>query len=72
MGAFNQRGMSSRAVYEGGIQEREFAGTYAVAAAELANRWPATASALAKIAQGYEADARRQDVRAQLDREAWE
>ena len=72
IGVLNSRGFSSRAVFEGGAQERELAQRYSAASRSLAARWPRTATALARIAESYESDARRQDVRAELEREEWE
>ena len=64
---FNMRGAYSKALYEGGKQERALAGRYR-SWAKTAASWPRTAALLERIAQGWEADARREDTRAEQDR----
>jgi hypothetical protein len=70
-GVYNSRGMTSRELFEGGAQERTQAKQYLNAAQYLAKRWPQTATALTRVAEGYESEARREDIRAQLNREEW-
>lgn len=58
---FNMRGVTTRGVWDGGIQERELASSnreYALKAAS----WPRTAALLGTIAEGWEADAEREDL----------
>ena len=64
---FNMRGAFSKALYEGGNQERALAAqTRAWAAA--ATPWPRTAAMLESIARSWDADAKRADIRAEQDR----
>lgn len=63
-GRFNQRGIVSKEIYEGGVQEREIAESYRKDAAKIAARWPFTANLLQRLARTYEADASREDTRA--------
>lgn len=61
----NQRGVTSRGVYDGGKQERELAEKYRKAADELRDEWPRTGKVLDRILSSYNADARRQDASAE-------
>lgn len=63
---FNMRGAFSKAIGEGGRQERELAAKYR-GWAEWTNSPRATAL-LERIAEGWDADARREDVSAEQDR----
>ncbi len=62
-GRFNQRGMTTRGMYDGGMQECELAELYRKDAARIASKWPFTAKLLHQMAQDYEADARGEDTR---------
>jgi hypothetical protein len=64
---FNMRGVHSKALYEGGKQERGLAEQYH-GWARAAGAWPRTAAMLERIAQSWEADAQREDTRAEQDR----
>ena len=57
----NLRGMTSRAVGEGGRQERGLAERYRASAIALRSAWPATAMMLERLAQEYAFDAAEQD-----------
>ena len=69
-GRFNQRGFTSRGVYDGGEQERVLAGSYRKDAAKVAAQWPFTAKLLRQLAQTYDADAWEEDTRAEWTDEA--
>jgi hypothetical protein len=61
--AFNSRGVYSRSLYEGGEQERQLASRFRAQVDALGAQWPRTKRVLRTIADNYEADARREDVR---------
>ncbi len=61
MGVYNRRGVTVRNPTDGGDQERELAQRYRRDAEALRFDWPRTAACLDRIAETYEADARRQD-----------
>jgi len=58
---FNMRGVTVRAMFEGGASERELAGDYR-RHASTAQAWPRTAELLSEIAQQWDKDADRQDI----------
>lgn len=64
----NLRGMTSRAVGEGGRQERLLEKEYRDSAAALRTEWPATSTMLEQLAQEYAFDAARQDAGARATR----
>ena len=61
----NQRGVTSRGVYDGGKQERQLAGRYSKAADDVRHQWPRAGKILDQIASSYEAEARREDASAE-------
>jgi len=63
---FNQRGVFTKAVYDGGGQERGLANQYR-RWAEVARQWPRTNELLRRIADDWDAHARRADIEADLD-----
>ncbi len=63
---FNQRGAFSKALYDGGQQERGLAAQYR-SWAELALRWPRTSALLRRIADDWDRHAERADSEARLD-----
>jgi hypothetical protein len=65
---YNLRGVSQKAIDEGGDQERALARQYRDWAARARSRWPRMARVLEAIAQGWEAEARREDARAEQRR----
>jgi hypothetical protein len=71
VGRFNMRGTTSRAVDDGGEQERVLAERYRRDAAALEGRWPRVAAVLRDLARGYERDARRNDDSADLTQDRW-
>ncbi len=64
----NLRGMTSRAVGEGGRQERRMAGTYRASSQALRATWPAAAGLLDDLAADYLAEAAEQDAGAKATR----
>jgi hypothetical protein len=64
---FNMRGVHTKAMFEGGVQERELADRYRKWAKATAD-WPRTSAMLERIAQGYDRDAEREDVEAQQNK----
>jgi hypothetical protein len=66
VGIWNSRGVVSKAIGEGGLQERQLAERYAGFASGVGDRWPRTAAMLRRLAEGYRADARREDQEAEL------
>lgn len=68
---YNSRGVTSRALTEGGQQERELAKRYRRYAAFAGVRWLRTAAMLVRIAQSYERDAERHHLDADLTEDTW-
>ncbi|MEO8899938.1 MAG: hypothetical protein ABI488_00125 [Polyangiaceae bacterium] len=67
IGVYNSRGVVSRGIGEGGVQERELGDRYRQHAAALVDEWPRTARVVTRIAESYEGEARHEDVRAELE-----
>jgi hypothetical protein len=63
---FNMRGVSAKAMYEGGGQERGIAAQYRTWA-EASFSWPRTCTMLRRIAEDWEQTAKQADTRAELD-----
>lgn len=66
MGVFNNRGVTSRTMEEGGAQERVHAALLKNRAAAIANRFPRVAEMLNSMAKRYEHYARSEDNESQL------
>lgn len=64
----NMRGIYSKALYEGGAQERALAGQYRSWADLSRTRWPRMARVLDGIAQNWEEHARREDIEAEQEK----
>ena len=64
-GVFNKRGAFSKNPFEGGVQERALAARYRAWGEAMAAASPRTAAVLLDVADGYERQAHREDVRAQ-------
>ncbi|HUQ94741.1 MAG TPA: hypothetical protein VM120_23875 [Bryobacteraceae bacterium] len=64
-GVFNKRGVFMRNPFEGGVQERALGAQYRGWGEAVAPASPRTAAALFQIADGYDRQAHREDVRAQ-------
>jgi hypothetical protein len=71
LGVYNSRGMTSRAMMEGGIQERDLERRYRIWSEATANRWPRTSRVLRKIADSFSQDGRRWDDSADRDELRW-
>jgi hypothetical protein len=70
-GVFNQRGVFSKSLTEGGMQERRLAETYRGYVDALNDGWPRTAAMLRRISDTYASWARREDVEAELREDLW-
>lgn len=66
-GVFNKRGVWTKSIGEGGIQERQLAETYQNYANAVTDTHPRTAAMLRSIAEGYISDAHKEDIRAELE-----
>jgi hypothetical protein len=64
----NSRGVTSRALGEGGRQERQLSATFSESAAKLRLEWPEAAAVLDRLADNYEREAEREDAEAAADR----
>jgi hypothetical protein len=69
VGVHNGRGIVSKELFEGGAQERALAEKYDGSAAIVRDRWPRTAALLRRLADGYRAEAAREDERATREEE---
>lgn len=65
IGKMNQRGVTSRGVFDGGDQERALEAEYRERATILATKWPRTARILRGIADDYQQQARQNDAEAE-------
>lgn len=65
IGRSNQRGVTSRGVFDGGDQERVLSAEYRKAATVVRTRWPRTARLLTRLAESCEQDARWHDANAE-------
>lgn len=63
---YNGRGVVTRSLDAGGVQERALAEKYQQYAEGLADRWPRTAAVLRTVANMYKAEARHEDEEAEL------
>ncbi|HSH59618.1 MAG TPA: hypothetical protein VK988_08270 [Acidimicrobiales bacterium] len=68
----SRRGVSSRGLEEGGAQESSLAMKYRSDADRFADEWPRTAAVLRRLANSYEADARRNEDSAERFRRGLE
>lgn len=66
-GVFNKRGVVTKLIGEGGVQERELAETYHFYAIVLADSYPRTAAMLRSIADRYTSHAHGEDIWAELE-----
>lgn len=66
LGQLNRRGVTSRGIYEGGVQERDLAKLYLANSRSIEIRWPRTSAVLREIGKRYEHDAVREDTQAEL------
>ncbi len=65
---YNKRGSSTRGHFDGGNIEREHAEYFQSQATAIRYEFPETAKILNKLANGYEADAKRMDENAERDK----
>jgi hypothetical protein len=70
-GAINKRGMTIRSPYDGGDQERALAQDYRHNSTVLQSSHPCLAATLDDLARSYEAEGRRKDDAARLQRERY-
>jgi hypothetical protein len=71
MGVIKNRGVTSRGLLDGGMQERELAKQFKGYATAIRDQWPRTASVLDQISHDYLSDARREDIGAELEEDLW-
>lgn len=69
MGITNRRGVTSRGLEDGGVQERALVVKYLADADAATDRWPVTARILRAVASSYEAQARHNDQSAERFRQ---
>jgi hypothetical protein len=62
---FNNRGVTSRSLDEGGQKEWKLGEGYRSRAEQFVTRWPRSATIFRRLAETYEADARREDDEAE-------
>ena len=62
----NMRGVTSRGIFDGGMQEKTLSSSYARDAEKIKQNWPRTSRILLSISNSYLEDAKRQDVDAEL------
>jgi len=67
MGVSNNRGVTSRGLLDGGVQERQLANQYKQYADAVRTLWPRTAAVLDKLTVEYLSDAHREDIGAELE-----
>lgn len=65
---FNSRGVTCKAMYEGGEQERELAMMWAERANELSTTWPKASSLCSMISESWMRKASSEDERAEQDK----
>ena len=71
VGAFNNRGVITRSLTEGGVQEREIAARYRNYADKFRDQWPRSSHLLNRMANEYDRYARGQDTNADLTQDLW-
>jgi len=68
---FNNRGVTTRGLTDGGGQERALADKYSGYADQINDKYPRTAAMLRRIAESYQKEARREDISAELTEDFW-
>jgi hypothetical protein len=71
LGVYNSRGATMRGLTDGGAQERSLVEKYRGYARSVRDQWPRTARLLEQIAEGFERDARHEDIEAELTEDLW-
>lgn len=64
-GRVNRRGVTSRGLFDGGLQEAALAQSYREHARRMNARWPRTAAILSRLAKDYEYEALHEDIKAE-------
>lgn len=64
-GRINRRGITTRGVFDGGVQEVDLAASYRDHSRRMNARWPRTAGILRILAEDYEREAFREDNEAE-------
>jgi len=67
----NSRGVTSRGLIDGGVQERSLVDRYNGYAQAVSDRWPRTATLLRRVAHAYENHGRWEDTTAELTEDTW-
>ncbi|HOV16961.1 MAG TPA: hypothetical protein PLF50_05670 [Candidatus Cloacimonadota bacterium] len=68
LGIENQRGVTSRGLYDGGAQERVLVEKYNKLSALIKDEYPIVSELLNDIAQDYDREAKREDIKAEKNR----
>jgi hypothetical protein len=68
---YNNRGVSTRGIYDGGTQERTLATRYDEMSKALSAKWPRTAAMLSVIAKSYHREAQHEDLSTDLRDLSW-
>lgn len=66
---YNDRGVTSRGLEDGGLQEQALVAKYLADAESFADRWPVTARILRNLARSYDAESRRSEQSAERFRQ---
>ncbi len=69
---YNDRGVTSRGLEDGGLQEQALVAKYLADADSFGDRWPATARILRNLARSYDAESRRNEQSAERFRQGLE
>jgi hypothetical protein len=70
--AYNNRGGTTRGVYDGGDQERVIAERYERQSGLIRDEWPRTAALLRRLSEGYLREAGRMDEEAERRMEGFD
>ncbi len=71
VGTYNNRGVTTRTLTEGGAQERAIAAQYREHALKFRDDWPRTSQMLERMANDYDRYARGEDMDADLTQDLW-
>jgi len=66
-GRINSRGVTTRSLFEGGVQEQEFAKKYGDQAQAIKLKWPRTSEILRRLGRSYNREATREDQQVELE-----
>lgn len=70
-GIFNNRGVITRSINDGGVQERELSSKYRKMADVMKVKWPRTCAILNQMADWYESQAKSEDIDSDLQDLRW-